>query len=411
MDLLKQILPTLLIKYNLKYETQIGRKNVIAVTYDEVRQSNLYKNLQGFGSTAYVARDDLRKLSLDVRKVVNINATIEDPETFDQNIFKTVLDFLTTDALLKYDDPAAFDLMFGSTYNKEDLKPEKITSEIQDVFGERDSQNQWHKQSSSQVSGSASIVGIASADVDVNSSLDESAMQHLFEKHGLKVEWTGEKWVPKSLAIKQVNVAAMSASGTFTSAITYLSNDESAYPDSLRLVDVLSSTPPGRVQARVHVDTDIDGILILDIQNDANWWMSRNGDMLGLPNQRFALAPDGQVVTEYFEVDTKHLQLQAIVPGGLPGQGDGTPTGSNLDAYVSVPDGPGHTLKVHAIVRTRSAAAQQIVLTSSVDRRTASIPAGTIPVVGSPGSVLVNNTQPAREVSVDLEVAVGATTN
>src|SRR5581483_11353701 len=93
-DLLKQILPTLLIKYNLKYETQIGRKNVIAVTYDEVRQSNLYKNLQGFGSTAYVARDDLRKLSLDVRKVVNINATIEDPETFDQNIFKTVLDFL-----------------------------------------------------------------------------------------------------------------------------------------------------------------------------------------------------------------------------------------------------------------------------------------------------------------------------
>jgi len=220
------------IDYKMSFAAKKQALTYVEVTYSDLRNSKLFVELKGLNpgaQTAYVQRNDMRKLMEDINKTITVDGVIENPAEFDANIYTAVLANLTHGVSSQQFD----ETKWKSTYHGDDLRPDKVTSELNKLFSKDQGSDQWKRDTTVKVGASASFLGFGgSANVDTNFSSE--GLKSWLKENGVDSETTGEKIIVKSIDLQQMNLSDFNVQGKFKSQLAY--------------VDVLRDPKGGNIQ-------------------------------------------------------------------------------------------------------------------------------------------------------------------
>ncbi len=223
-NLLAQQLPEMRIEYSMNFAAKKPSQNRVSIAYSELKSSRLFIELDGIGSNeVFVHRDDLRRLSEDIREVGSFDGLIEEPERFDEEIFERVLRRLTESA-----SSAAFDeAKWNSTYNAADLRPDYLTRELNKVFKKDTGETQWKRHGKFDSNAKANVFEIVDAGGGMNVELDDEGLKKFLKERNIETEIEGNRIVVKSIDLQRVNLSEFERDSRFTSIITYVSSESS----------------------------------------------------------------------------------------------------------------------------------------------------------------------------------------
>lgn len=203
-------LPELSIRASARIAGSVARYNAFSVRGSAYLNSQLYAELDGKGKK-YVRRSDARKIYRIRGQDLGVIGVIEAPERVEDSFFKTVTTKLFDETWIPWTSE-----LLSSTFAAEDLQPDKVTREMmhQTAYYER------NKSFDGSFKGTASAI---ISKIPISGTTDaamKTAQKHL-EKHGLKFEWNGEKWIPKQLYVLQRNTVQVAQDSVIGQAIAY----------------------------------------------------------------------------------------------------------------------------------------------------------------------------------------------
>ncbi len=294
-QIISELIPHSQILFRMDVTSQSVKRNALAIKYEVLKTSNLFATLNGLNppsKEAYVHRDDLRRLSENIEREIQIDGTIEDPDKFKDDLIEKIISQFArpTDA-----DVASFDgEKLKSTFHPDDLKPDKITEDLNKIFEKRDDTWQVKNAGSNSKDGKIGYDGFELG-LDLKNSYSSDELQKHLSEHDITAEFKGEKIVVKSIKLQKVNLNAFDDKSEFVSRFAYLKdikgtrsgtidvenmlrNVEAIYPNIDTRVGVLeglktSIMPIGSVIAYAG---NIDN---LDVDTEGKW-MVCNGKIL-----------------------------------------------------------------------------------------------------------------------------------
>ena len=154
--------------------------------------------------------DTTRKLTLSAANQLNAVSIIEDPSNFSQELFNSILSQSQT---VTADDSFWNDERAKATYNSDDLKPDVVTREINKMFTKESGKDEWHFNASASANGS--LLGMIGG--GVSGSLSGSQLHEFLKEHNIESDIQGNKIIPKSIQLQQVNIADFLSKYNFTS--------------------------------------------------------------------------------------------------------------------------------------------------------------------------------------------------
>jgi hypothetical protein len=196
---------------------------LLTVKSDHIMSSQLaasLKNLPGAdGAFRYLSSDDYNRMLLQISNQV-VATEITSGDYVDAGDQLSLKDTVATMLNAQTVDVADFDdRMWNSTFwDPLDERPDRVTKEMNKYFKLNQTDNRWYLTQNSASSSSASVNGIikkilsfgVSSSHSSSSNLTTDQMQHLLEVYDTESEIDGDKFIPKKLDLKRLNMNDMS---------------------------------------------------------------------------------------------------------------------------------------------------------------------------------------------------------
>ena len=221
---LKELLPQQKLSYTTSFQAQSARQNNISIKYKDLAKSALFAALNGMGtSEAYIQRDDLRRLSMNIHSQIEFNGIIEAPEQFDNTVFERILGIMTTRTNAAETN---FDRQkWLSTYNGLDLQPTEIAKALKKEFTWDEGSKAFNFATSIDTGGKVGLFDILSAEGKAAGSYNQDDLQTWLKKHGVEASFEGHEIIPKSIELKRINMNQFSSDAVFSSVLTVVANE------------------------------------------------------------------------------------------------------------------------------------------------------------------------------------------
>jgi hypothetical protein len=222
-DVVEKLLPTYRIEYNVSFNAKAAKQNVVKIKYKDLRNSTLFAALNGLGTTAtYVHRDDLRKLTENIHTQIEIEGIIEEPNQFDKDLLDKIIGVMTSSVNTQV---AQFDEQkWTATYHGDDLKPDSIAKSLNKEFTWDEGSKTFKFSGSVDTGGKVNVLDVLSAEGKAAGSYSQDEMQTWLKKHDIEVSFEGNKIVPKSIDLQQVNMSDFNQDTQFSSIVTLVSD-------------------------------------------------------------------------------------------------------------------------------------------------------------------------------------------
>jgi hypothetical protein len=221
----------------VSFSVKSTKFNLTTIVADKLKGTDLYAKLSGNGGIGYVSRTDLRTLTQKAANQLTANAIVEDPASFDQDLFRSLIAASQTATA----DEAFFNSQAGKqTYNADDLKPDVVTSEINKLYTKDSGKDEWHFNSSA--STNANLLGMISG--GASGSMSTSQLHEFLKERNIDNEITGNKIIAKSVQIEQVNLSQFLSSYNFSGEFRNISGNSKQNLKTIIFGEPVEDAPP-----------------------------------------------------------------------------------------------------------------------------------------------------------------------
>ncbi|MCJ8164596.1 hypothetical protein MKJ04_07030 [Pontibacter sp. E15-1] len=209
------------IEYSFNFYVRDIQQNWVKFSIKTLKESKLFIELSG-QAVKYIHRDDLRKLLEKVTNQVDFNAIIEKPEDFEEKLLdKLLARWNAVESSSSFDE-----IKWQSTYNKDDLKPDVITKELNEMFSKVENEENWKYNTSFSSETKVGLFDWLSAEGNIQGVYTNEGLKKLLNEHNVKVEFEGTKIVVKSIELNQINISDFNEETDILSVKTYMGPNE-----------------------------------------------------------------------------------------------------------------------------------------------------------------------------------------
>jgi hypothetical protein len=223
-NLASEILPNSSIEYSYSASVNKLGQNFVRVTFDRIKDSSRFAKLIGFGDKAFIHRDDERLLAEEIYTQAKIDTYVEDKEQFIGEIQNQLMTFFEKNISIgeeKFDQEK-----WNRTYNQEDLRPDVLTKTLNKLFTKDEEENNWKINTSADLNCNAEVINkIKVAPIDLfdstikggvatKGSLSNDDLKKLLRQYDITVEIEGNQIIPKSVNVKEMNLAKFKSTGS-----------------------------------------------------------------------------------------------------------------------------------------------------------------------------------------------------
>lgn len=207
------------IRLGFEMKSKKVKYNTCNISYSEVKESKLYNKLSGVGQEGYVHRNDLRELAKDITQQISIACTIEESsrQQVELGIFNDMLS-----AWVDNEESVDFEkIAFAETYSSNDLKPDIYEKNLNELY------NKVEREKSIETGSAMGLkLGFKKFSFGGNKSENRKKFERKLQENKIKVEWNGEKYIPKSIDLIRFNLSLFEKAGTINSTIQYISEND-----------------------------------------------------------------------------------------------------------------------------------------------------------------------------------------
>lgn len=221
-------------------------ENRFQLSLESLARTSLKSKLDGVGgNTVYIHRDDLREIVKNVKNEINMNSFIEnfsktDTNLFDESLFKSLLERWKDKIENNIDNFS--NNVIQSTFNKDDLKPDVIRSEINKLVDEYKDKKHYVVNHEYDAEGSANVFKVISGKLKGKAKWSRDELREIFRKHDIEIQFEGEKIVPKKIWLVQANKGDFTSSNSFVLVNAYSVNKKESISDRFK-IDELKRYP------------------------------------------------------------------------------------------------------------------------------------------------------------------------
>jgi GTP-binding protein EngB required for normal cell division len=221
---IEKFLPSMTLDYEYSVSTRKSQQNSTRFSINKLKNSTLYTKLSGFGNVVYVHRDDLRKLIEGINTQIYFDSVIEKPEKFKSLIYYKLLDrWSQINSSKDFDENK-----WQSTYNRDDLKPNILTKELNKLFTKEQNDNEWKINPSVELNAEPGALEQIKGKVAGKLSISNEALKKLLRENSIEVNTEGTKIEVKSINLHQVNLA------DFNDDIELINNERFVQPSEVK---------------------------------------------------------------------------------------------------------------------------------------------------------------------------------
>ena len=216
------------------------REDRRTLTTSSLRDTNFLGLLSGPAKAEYVTRDQVRRALVVSAESIGDTWYIEDP-SIDLQVFSWFNTFFPA-RTVAWDqfmsDYAGKISSFG--YSPDDLKPEKITKFLSTLKTQMQSESQDTVDLGGETKGTAEFLGIK-AGADTSGRYKKDEIRKLMRLNDQSVEWDGEKYIPKTIKVLQLDASAFKQDMTIASKVITTRDTQTALTRFIGSGDLWSS--------------------------------------------------------------------------------------------------------------------------------------------------------------------------
>jgi GTP-binding protein EngB required for normal cell division len=220
---IEKSLSSMTLDYEYSISARKSQQNTVKFSLHKLKDSKLFKKLQGLGKVAYVHRDDLRKLLEGIHTEVVSDAVIEKQEYFEAGLLDKLLTYWNQSESSKNFD----ETKWQSTYNEDDLKPNILTKELNKIFTKDENENHWKFNPAADINADAGALMEIKGKIGSKFSLSNDELKKLLKERNIEADIQGTKIEVKSIDLCQVNLADFNDRTELSNVVTFVEPIES----------------------------------------------------------------------------------------------------------------------------------------------------------------------------------------
>lgn len=269
-----EILPNSSIEYSYSASVNKLGQNFVRVNFDRIKHSPRFAKLMGFGDKAFLHRDDERLLAEEIYTQAKFDTYVEDKDQFIGDIQNQLISFFENN--ISTGEERFDQEKWKITYNNEDLRPDVLQKTLNKLFTKDEKENNWKINRSSDFSGNAEVINkLKIANIDMldttvkggltrKSALSDDELRKLLTQHDITVEIEGNKIIPKSINLKEMNLAKFKNTGSLEIINKFVQSRETEIKGS---IDIYKYSPDFNEEEIGKSSINIEQLLQQELSN------------------------------------------------------------------------------------------------------------------------------------------------